>query len=305
MSRTYQPVQIHVYGRVDAINQRLSLPDTAAILHRCNPGRLSGLIHQNITCPYKNTGRAVGLTRLHADRDILPVDPRSAATEHPRDQCPPSDETGHLRAGGPIIDILRRADLQKTPLIHHRHLVGKRHGLALIMGDVECRSPGVFVKGVQFLLHLVAQMRVKIGKRFVHQDGARIPGQTARKRHALTLPPRQLLRLAIREICKRNRVEMPPRMLLSSRSTQASGPVRKSDISQNSHMWPKRIRLENHPHPPGFRRDMQPYPGHGPAVQNDVTGIRHLQPGDQPKQCALATAGWPHNGEKLIALHTE
>ena len=51
-----------------------------------------------------------------------------------------ADEAGNEKVGWPAVQIQRRADLLDAPLSQHHDLVGQRHGLGLVVRDVNRRG---------------------------------------------------------------------------------------------------------------------------------------------------------------------
>jgi hypothetical protein len=79
-----------------------------------------------------------------------------------------ADEPRDLGRGRSGIDLVGRAHLQEPARRHHRHPVGDRHRLALVMGNVDRGGRRRAVKGDKLFLHRGAQMRIEIGQGFVH-----------------------------------------------------------------------------------------------------------------------------------------
>ena len=48
-----------------------------------------------------------------------------------------ADKIAHKGGGGPLKKLFGRADLHNAPVVHHDDLMGKGHGLILIVGDVD------------------------------------------------------------------------------------------------------------------------------------------------------------------------
>ena len=79
---------------------------------------------------------------------------------------------------------------------HHGHALAQRHGLDLIVRDVEGGDREPFAHPGQFGAHGRAQLRVQIGERFVHQERLRPPRDGAAHGDALQLPTGQFCRAA-------------------------------------------------------------------------------------------------------------
>ncbi len=59
----------------------------------------------------------------------------------------------------------------------------------------------------QLFFHCAAQMRIEIGERLVHQDGARALRQAPRQSHPLALATGKFSRLALPERCQSHRFQ--------------------------------------------------------------------------------------------------
>ena len=70
---------------------------------------------------------------------------------------------------GTIVDLLRRADLLDTALIHDGNTVGHRHRLELVVGDVDGGRIDAVVQFAQFAAHQPAKLGIERTQRLVHQ----------------------------------------------------------------------------------------------------------------------------------------
>ena len=67
----------------------------------------------------------------------------------------------------PVVDVFRRAELLDFPRIHHRDQVGRGHRLGLVVRDVDRRVTVFVVQPANFKAHLLAQVGVEVGQRFI------------------------------------------------------------------------------------------------------------------------------------------
>lgn len=86
-----------------------------------------------------------------------------------------------------MIELARRRELDQATVIHHRDAIGQRHGLGLIVGDVDDGRAGALVKGGELVLHRGPEMHVEIGEWLVEQYQRGRGDQAARQGHALAL----------------------------------------------------------------------------------------------------------------------
>src|SRR5262249_12676407 len=110
-----------------------------------------------------------------------------------------SDEAGDEARRRMVVEFLRRADLLDAPVMHHPHAVGERHGLDLVMGDIDRRGLHLLVHPLDLGAHLDAQFGVEIGQRLVEQEYLGIAHDGASHGDALALSARQCLGPAVEQ----------------------------------------------------------------------------------------------------------
>ena len=84
-----------------------------------------------------------------------------------------------------VIDLLRRAKLLDHAIIHHRDLVGHRHGFELVMGDIDRRRLQPVVQRAQLAAHQMAELGVERAERLIHHEGLRLANDGAAERDPL------------------------------------------------------------------------------------------------------------------------
>ena len=82
----------------------------------------------------------------------------------------PADELGHKGVLGPQIELLRRPDLDDPPFVHHGDLVGDRHRLLLVVGDVDRRDRQGLLEAADLAAHVDAELGVEVGEGLVEQE---------------------------------------------------------------------------------------------------------------------------------------
>jgi hypothetical protein len=105
----------------------------------------------------------------------------------------PADET----VVGVVVEVERLAHLLDPARAQHHDLVGQRHRLDLVVGDVDHRRADLVVQPRDLHPHLHAQLRVEVRERLVEQEHVRPAHDGAPDGHALPLPARQRLGLAV------------------------------------------------------------------------------------------------------------
>ena len=86
----------------------------------------------------------------------------------------------------------RRADLLDLAAVERDDPVGQRHGLDLVVRDVDHRRAELAVQPLDLEPHLHPQRRVEVGKRFVEQEHFGLADDGSPDGDALPLPARQL-----------------------------------------------------------------------------------------------------------------
>ena len=151
----------------------------------------------------------------------------------------------------------------------------------------------------ELALHRRAQLHVEVGERLVEQHERRLRHEAARERHALPLAARERCRPPLAEAVEmdqRQRVAhaRAPLGILDSRHGQAVG-----DVFRDRHVRPERIGLENDADPPLLRRNLSLRRGDHRVADQDSTGIRTVESGDQPQQRGLAAARRAQDRDEL------
>ena len=96
-----------------------------------------------------------------------------------------------------VKDLLGRADLLDEAVLHDHDPVAQRHGLRLVVGDVDERGVDLLPQLDDLRPHLVAQFRVQVTQRLIHQQHLGLPDNGPANGHPLPLAAGQRLRLAV------------------------------------------------------------------------------------------------------------
>ena len=121
----------------------------------------------------------------------------------------------------PVVDLLRRAELLDDAVVHDRDLVGHRHGLELVVGDVDGGRLDAVVQLAQLAAHEVAELGVERAERLVHEERHRPADDGAAERHALAVAAGEAARPAGRGDgrCAGSRAVSSTRSRISARGT--------------------------------------------------------------------------------------
>ena len=203
------------------------------------------------------------------------------------------------------IDLERRAVLLQPPAAHHRHVVGERERLGLVVGDIDEGDAGAALQLLELGAHALAQLGVEIGQRLVEQQDRRLDHQRAGERDALLLAAGQLVRVAALEpgeIDQRQRLlDLPARR--GRRNLAQLEP--EHDVLEHVLVRPHRVVLEHHAHAARLRRHHRGGRRQRPAVDLDRALVGRDVAGDQAQGRGLAAARGAEQGDERIVLDVE
>ena len=98
-----------------------------------------------------------------------------------------ADEPGNEFVDGLLVEVLRRADLLKHAEVHDRDAVAHRHGLDLVVGDIDDGRAQALMEARDLGASLDAELGIEVGKRLVHQEHCRLAHDGATQCDALAL----------------------------------------------------------------------------------------------------------------------
>src|SRR5947208_4374556 len=104
-------------------------------------------------------------------------------------------ESGAEPARRPRIDALGRTLIFDAALAHHHAVIGKRHGLFLIMGDMNESGADPLLDRLELFLHLPPELEIERPQRFIEEQDRGLDNEGAGERYALALAARKLMRL--------------------------------------------------------------------------------------------------------------
>src|SRR5262249_5748429 len=96
-----------------------------------------------------------------------------------------------------MVDLCRRANLLDPTAVEHDNFFAESHGLGLVMGNVNHRRAQPLMQPRELAQHVRSQGRIEIRERLVEKKKLGTAHNSTAQRHALSLPPAQLLRFAI------------------------------------------------------------------------------------------------------------
>ena len=98
-----------------------------------------------------------------------------------------AQKAGDITRRGPLVQVERRARLLDDAVTQQHDAVGHRHGLDLVVRDVDHGLAQLLVQPLDLAAHLVAQLRVEVGQRFVEEVQPRVAHDGAADRDPLQL----------------------------------------------------------------------------------------------------------------------
>src|SRR5207237_8330596 len=107
-----------------------------------------------------------------------------------------ADEVRHEAGDRGFVDVGRRAHLGDAAVVHDAEAGAERHGLLLVVGHHDAGDPEALLDADELELGVLAELPVRRRGRLLEQQELRPLDQRPRERHALTLPARELVRLA-------------------------------------------------------------------------------------------------------------
>ena len=206
-----------------------------------------------------------------------------------------ADEARDEDVGRPVVELERRARLLDDAGVHDDDLVGHRHRLDLVVGDVDGRHLEALVQRLDLRAHLHAQLGVEIGERLVEQEHLRIAHDGAAHGDALPLAARELAGIAVQQLLEAEDLRRPQHLPVHHRGRRLGELQGERHVVEHGHVRVERIVLEHHGDVAVLRRQRIDHPlADGDLARGDV-----LEAGDHAQQRGLAAAGRPDQHHEL------
>ena len=174
----------------------------------------------------------------------------------------------------------------------------ERHRLDLVVGDVDHRRPQLALQVLDLRAHVRPQLRVEVGQRLVHEEGARSPHQGASKRDALLLPAGEPLRSPVQERTEPHHPGGLVDPLAHLRRGQPLGPQRERQVVPGLQVRVEGVELEHH----GDVALGGPQVVDQRAADADVARRLPLQAGHGPQRGRLAATRGSQHHEQLAVV---
>ena len=200
-----------------------------------------------------------------------------------------------------VIELVRRADLLDDAAVHDHDPIGQRHGLDLVVGDVDGRGAHLLVHLLDLGAHLHPELGVEVRQRLVEQEHLGIAHDGAAHGDALALAAGELLGLAVEQL---RDVEDAGRLvdaLLDLGLGKALEPQPERHVLEHGHVRVERVVLEHHGDVAVFRRHVVD----DVAADEDLAVGDVLETRDHAQRRRLAAARWPHQHHELVVGDVE
>ena len=186
-------------------------------------------------------------------------------------------------------------------MAHDRHAVGEAERLVLVVGDEDRRRPHRALDLLQLGAHLLAQLAVQRGQRFVEQQHARADHERARQGDALLLAAGELRGASVGDALQANEREGLAYPIPGLRPADPALAQTEGDVVGDAHVREQRVGLED---------DAEPTLPGGPVgdlrtVDAYVPGVGHDEAGDHVERGRLAAARGPEQRQQLALVDRE
>ena len=193
-------------------------------------------------------------------------------------------------------DLLGRAHLLDDTILHDHNPVTQRHGFRLIVGNINEGGVDALAEHQDLSAHLVAQLGIQIGQRFIHQEHLRLSYNGTPDSHTLPLTTGKRLGLAIQQFQNIQTACGFLHLLVNDSlgifpQTQAIG-----DVFINRHVGIQRIILKNH----GNITVLGQHIVYQTVTNVDITRCRQLQTGNHPQSGRFSAAGGANEHHKFL-----
>ena len=220
---------------------------------------------------------------------------RVVAVDTPLHQIGRAEEPGHERAGGVVVDLARRADLDDPAEVEHGQAVAPRDGLARVAGQDQGRDPALGLDAADPVAELGLVAGVEPSRRLVEDQQLRLDGQGACQFDPTSLEGREPVEALPGQAVDPHEAQdfaHPPTTLAAADPPDAQGIL---DVLGDRVAGPERIVLEDQADPTFLGRQGVDHPG----VEVDLAVVRAIEPGDQAGERRLARARGAEHGQHL------
>ena len=173
------------------------------------------------------------------------------------------------------------------PLVHHHDPVRDGHGLFLVVGHVHRRDGELLLQLLDLAAHVDAKLRVQVGERLVEEENPRADHDGAGERHALLLPPRELVGKLPVVAAEPHKMQDLAHGLADLCLGHPFHPEPVGHVLEHREMREEGVVLEDEADVPLIGHQV----GDVLFADEDPPGVRALEAGDHSQRRGLAAAG--------------
>src|SRR5580765_1323479 len=197
-----------------------------------------------------------------------------------------ADEVRDELVDRPLVQLLRLALLLDPAVAHDDDHVAHRQCFFLVVRDVHEGDADLSLEGLEFELHLLAELEIERAERLVQKEHGRPIDESPREGNALLLAPRQLPRAALLVATQPDQGERLARSTLLLGPTDLLLAEAIADVLGDVHMRKEGVVLEDRVDVATVWRDARDRL----AGEEDLARCRLLEPRDHPERRRLAAA---------------
>ena len=194
-----------------------------------------------------------------------------------------------------FVELVRGARLNDAPVAEHPDALAHPERLQLVRRRVEHRRAELPVQPLELRAHVVAELGVEVGQRFVEEQQARAADEGAADRDPLLLASARGFGLAVEDVpdAEHFRHLAHPGPDLGPRDAGLAEGI--GEVLEDGEVRIEGEGLEHHRDPAIGRRDARDVL----AVEFHPPAVRRLEPGDDPQGRGLAGRARPEQAEEL------
>ncbi len=263
------------------------------------------LDHVEVLGTHAHGDRAValvggGLQGVPVDRDDAVAELHAAVGDRDLDQVHGggADEAGDEQVRGLVVHVPRRVDLLEDAVLEHGHAVAHRHGLDLVVGDVDGGDAEAALEGRDLRTGGDAELGVQVGQRLVHEEDLRLADDRAAHGDTLALTTGERLRLAVQVLAEVEDLRGLLDLLPDLRLVDAGDLEREAHVVGDRHVRVEGVVLEHHGDVPVLGRQVRDVA----VTDADGTAVDVLQAREHPQGGGLSATGRADQDEELAVL---
>ena len=197
--------------------------------------------------------------------------------------------------------LLGGADLLDEAVLHDDDTVAQSHSLGLVVGHVDEGGVDALAQLDDLGAHLVTQLGVQVGQRFVHQEHLGITDDGAANSHTLTLAAGQSLGLTVQVLGDIQDGGSLPHLLVDLILGNLAQLQGKGHVLIHGHVGIERVALEHH----GDIAVLGLHVVHPLAADEQIALGDILQTGHHPQGGGLAAAGRTDQHDELLVRNLQ